>query len=617
MSQDFWWVEDKGEVHSALHNYISSLGDRQSYIHSDNLKYLRLYGNYNYHGMGNSDHSPTDSNGDQVRVTWNIVASMIDTVVAKITKNRPRPMFLTDDGDYSSQKKAENLNKFIEGSFYKMKLYDKGAKSFLDACVFGTGFIKFFISGSEIECERVFPNELFVDAEESIYNNPRNLYQTKWMHRSVLKKMFPKFKNAIDDSGQMSSSDSYIGSTERRSDMVNVLEAWHLPSEEDGKDGRHVISIEQAALLDEDYNKSYFPFGKQIWSDRLLGYFGQGIAEQLKGIQFEINKILRTISVAQHLVSIPKVMVESGSKIVKSHLNNEIGGVIVYSGTKPSYETFTAVPTELYNHLERLYTKAYELIGISQLSATSKKPSGLDSGVALREFNDIETERFVTVGRKYEQFYLDCARIIIDLATDLSEAGTDYSVQFNNNKFLQKIKFSEIKLDEDAYEMQCFPTSFLPSTPSGKLQSVQELINSGMISKEDGIRLLDFPDLSSVTSLMTAQTEIIDDILEKMVDSGNYLPPEPFYNLTLALQRSQLSYMKYKLAGVKEDRLELLRRFMGDTADLLKPPAPPAPPMMPESPEGLPPEMEAPPMEAMSAPEMGAPAVTTPQGEVI
>jgi len=579
----YWW-DNKEDVHKDITKYVSHIIDKQSNYSTDNLKYLRLYGNYQSVGLGAKDYSTDSSAGSSDnRVTLNIVASMVDTVSSKITKNRPRPMFLTEGGTYRDQKKAEKMNKFVEGSFYKMGLYAKGTQCFTDACVFGSGFAKFYTLAGDIKTERVFPDEILVDNDEAIYGNPRSLYQKKYVHRSVLKEQFPKFKEEIEQANK-DTSNNYLLSTyysqDYNMDMVTIFEAWHLPSSDKSKDGRHVICIDSVTLFDEEWKKDYFPFVMLKWSDRLLGYYGQGIAEQLLGIQYEINKILKVIQTAQNLVSIPKIMIESGSKIVKSHLNNQIGGIVVYSGTKPSYETFQAISPELYQHLERLYNKAYEIIGVSQLAATSKKPSGLDSGVALREFNDIETERFMTIGRRYEQFYLDSAKIILDLAKDLSEGEGEYSVKFNNKKFIEKINFSEINLDEDAYEMKCYPTAFLPSTPAGKLQAIQELLNSGLISKEDGLRLLEYPDLDSVTNLMNSQVEIIDDTLQSMVDSGEYIPVEPYLNLELALKRAQLSYMRYKLDGVDDERLELIRQYLTDIADMLAPPQAPAAPIM-------------------------------------
>ena len=60
-----------------------------------------------------------------------------------------------------------------------------------------------------------------------------------------------------------------------------------------------------------------------------------------------------------------------------------------------------------------------EVAGISQLSATSRKPSGLDAAVAMREYQDIESDRFQLVAQRYEKSFLDAAKIVLDMQRDI------------------------------------------------------------------------------------------------------------------------------------------------------------------------------------------------------
>ena len=127
------------------------------------------------------------------------------------------------------------------------------------------------------------------------------------MNKEVLKQMFPEYKALIDQA-----SDTYNKFATPPygdgADLVRVIESWHLPSGEEAKDGKHTICISNATLLDEKYEKDYFPFVFFRWGLRPVGFFGQGLAEQLQGLQLEINKLLRTIQVSMHLVSIPKLL---------------------------------------------------------------------------------------------------------------------------------------------------------------------------------------------------------------------------------------------------------------------------------------------------------------------
>lgn len=585
----FWWKNNKGDIHKSIYEHVTFLEKEQSYRNDNNLKFLRLYGNAEIIGMGLTGYSRVETPaGIQNRVTLNIIQSMCDTVTAKIAKNTPRPMFLTSGGDWSIQRKAKKLNKFCEGQFYSTQIYEYGKRIFLDSTIFGTGVLKIFRKGNKICVERVFPNEIIVDDAEAIYGDPRTLHQVKWVHKEVLKAQYPRHVGFID---QISDTERNFGSYKPQTQMIKVTESWHLPSTDDSKDGRHCITIENATLFDEKYTKNYFPFVFLRWAPRPLGFFGQGLAEQLVGIQVEINKILKNIQIAMHLGCVPKILLESGSKIIKSHLNNDIGTIVTYTGTKPDNWQLLQIPPELFSHLDRLYSRAYEIAGVSQLSAQSKKPAGLDSGKALREFNDIETERFILIGQAYERFYLDAARQMIDHARDIANEEGKYKVQVKGKRFFETIDWKEIDLEEDQYIMQCFPISGLSNTPSARLQEIQEYIQAGFLTKEAGIKLLNFPDLESDTNLIVASVDDIEHTIDTLLD-GEYVPPEPYQNLELGKMMVQMAYLRNKSEGAPEEVLELLRNWITDAEALLQ--STQAPPEQPTIPSEIIPQDQAP-----------------------
>ena len=565
---NYWWLANKNNLYQELFAYVKKLESRQSYRGADNLRFARLYGNYEQVGLGAFNYSKAEmSYGVVNRVTLNVIQSLIDTVVSKITKNKPKATFLTSGGDFSLQRKAKKLTKFVEGIYSYGDFYSKAALAFQDACIFGTGCLKVFIDQGQLKVERVFINEIKIDDVEAFYGKPRQLHQEKFIEKSVLIAMFPNKELEIDRASYPEAQ-SY-GQDANSKEMIQVIESWHLPSGPDAKDGKHTICISTATLFDEEYKKDYFPFVFFRWGEKPVGFFGQGLAEQLQGIQLEINKILRTIQVSMHLVSIPKLLVEASSKIVSSHLNNRIGGVIKYAGTPPQYAPLGGIPPELFSHLDRLYQRAYEISGISQLAAQSLKPAGLDSGKALREFNDLETERFMAVAKRYEKCFIDAAEIMIDMAKDLYESEGDFKVKARDGKFVETISWKDVNMDADKYLMEIFPTSALSNTPAARLADVQDLLAAGFISKEDGLKLLDFPDLEASLNLLNADNTNLEKVIETMIDKGEYFPPEPYQNLENVIRKVQQAYLLYKVQGAPEDRLELLRQYMEDAQNLL------------------------------------------------
>ena len=146
-----WWEASRTNLYSDVFAYLKALNDKQDYTTALNLVYARLYGNYQMYGLDAYNYARVETSAVTNRVTLNVIQNMIDTVVSKITKNKPRATFLTSGGDFSLQSKAKKLTKFVEGIFSYTEFYDKAAFAFLDSCSFGTVAIKIFEEDGQIK----------------------------------------------------------------------------------------------------------------------------------------------------------------------------------------------------------------------------------------------------------------------------------------------------------------------------------------------------------------------------------------------------------------------------------------------------------------------------------
>lgn len=565
-----WWTVKDEDAYKHIFETVSMLENRQNYRTLANIKHARLYSNLEVLGAYTGIYTTTvNDTALPNRLSLNVVKNCIDTVTSKIAKSKPRPIFLTEGGNWTLQKKAKNLTMFIDGSFDSMGLYKKKPDSFRDSGIFGTGATKFYPDYDKMEvcAERTVVEELICDDSDGIYGSPRVLFQRRLVNKEVLKAKFRKKGQAekIEEAGNGLPSSATFDS---KQDLVKVIEAWHLPSSKDANDGKHVICIDNCTLESEEWNKGYFPFSFDRWTKRILGFFGMGIAEELTGIQIEINKILKNIQLSMHLVAIPRVFVSNTSQVNLNGITNDIASIVKFTGnTPPTFYTPQAMAPDVYGHLWNLYGKAYEIIGVSQLSASSKKPDGLDSGAALREYQDVESDRFQIVGQRYEDGFLESALITIDMTKDLAKKGK-VNVKVDDQGSMKSINFADIDLDESKYLMRMFPTSILPTQPAGKMQKIIEYTQSGFLDKETAMDLMDFPDIKAATDKILSPRKIVLKALDQIVDSGKYEAPEPYYNLALAQNIAQLYYMDAKLKGVPEDRLELLRTYIDDVEAL-------------------------------------------------
>lgn len=575
-----WWELEGQNAADAIGHVISEIDKAQASRTAQILSSARLYGNIPMMGLNGVSYSGFGAAGSQStireRMSYNVVQSVVDTVTSKMAKNKPKPYYLTSGGSYKAQSNAKKRNKLITGIFFENDMYRMGELAFRDGAIWGDGPIKVFEKDGRVVAERRPCHSLYVDQVEAFYGKPRQMHEVMSVDRQILAAMFKRSKDVIEDANP---SPLQTVRQPNVSDAVMVRESWHLASGPKAKDGKHIISIGNAVLYSEAWEHDWFPFANFQWCPRLYGFWAQGLAEQLQTIQLELNKLLLALQVAYQRAGLMVWLVENGSKIVKAHIDNEIARIISYSGTPPSALTPPVVAPEIYQQIDTLIRRAYDLAGISQLSAAGEKPMGIDSGKALRTLGDIENDRFTTVGKQYERFYLDIGKIAMATAKDIAERDGHFEAVSPERSATRTIKMSADELgEEDGFVMQCFPVSALPDEPAERFQTVQEWVQAGWYSPDQGKRLMDFPDLEQLNGLENAMEDRLQEVLDAIADDGDFAPPEPYWNLN----RAGEMVLQYIVLGESQDlepeRLELLRRFR-DQVLMLQAAAMP-PPMM-------------------------------------
>lgn len=254
-----WWacpVEQRAEAVSGIIHLIKQYDTkRQSQYTLDE----QMYGNTNLSSVNGQRYSQQSGQKLTIRdrVTYNVVQAGIDTIVAKMSKNRPKPLFLTSGGDYKMQRKARKLDKFVDGVFYENDAYMLGGDGFRDACIRGDGLIHVFNHEDRVKFERVNPREIYVDPVEAYYGFPRQMHRAKNIDRDVVMQLWPKHKALIEQCDPAFTDIS--GQGENVSDQITVVESWHLRSGKDAKDGLHSINIDAGNIEDERWDEDVFP----------------------------------------------------------------------------------------------------------------------------------------------------------------------------------------------------------------------------------------------------------------------------------------------------------------------------------------------------------------------
>ncbi len=581
---EWWKAPDDMRLATELCATASYLKTNQAYRQRQLAVDVRMYCGlsvYSYAGSSVAKMDRTKTLPDD-RPTFNLIQVCVDTLVSRIGQNEPQPKFLTDGADYKERHLAQQLNQFILGEFYQVKAYDKAKRMFRDGLTMGPGCLKVFEGDNDkVAVDRVLVADLFVDDNDALNGQPQQMIQLKLVDRDKLLANAPNKKaEGIIEGTPQSYPDNSADTARTTADQIMVVEGWKLPSGDDPKapgyiPGRHTLATVNGVIFDEKWEKIKFPFVFFNYQDPFLGFWGKGIGTRLFGTQISLNRILYTICRAITLVGVPRVFIDQASKVVKAHNNNEIGVMVTYTGTKPSYEVAPCNAPELYSERDKMIDYGMRQEGLSSMQSQGEKPKGLNSGEAIRSADDINSDRFSETSKKYDQIFIDLAYLITDTAMDIAKRTGKYQTVYPNKDGTKEIDLPKMTILKNPFVIQCFNESSLPRTPAGRIATVTEQVQAGMLSIKEGRRLMRFPDLEQNEKLDNASEERIFQILDKIVDKGTYTPPDPFLDLALA-ETLVVQYINlYLAANLEEEKAEFLRKFFNQIQALKQAAVPP------------------------------------------
>ena len=562
-----WWKKDKRSMHSAVFSAVQYIDEIQSGRRNMGLSNLQMYSARlaSSFGVGNFQNGA----GDTARIKLNVVKSAIDTIVAHIATEKYRPMYLGNGASYEEKHKAQLLTKYMLGQFLYLKRHEKSLAVFRDAAIFGRGYEKFYEDPMQlgaVASERVFPDDIIFDEEETKNGAPRSLYQHKEVAAEVLAARFPQFEKSIMKAARIRTDGDVNFSIH---EPVSVLESWHLPSGPNAKDGRHAITISNRTLYVDDWKWRSFPFSSCPWGVPLLGWLPISAAEELTSIQIEVNYIAQKI---QRLMTLATSMVwkERGSDVGK--ISNREWGQYEYTGKPPIFQNISAVSAEYFHHLDRLYQRAFELVGVSLLSAQGNVPGNLESGAALRNYNNITAKRYQHINQMFENYHMESAERIYDTSCDIRAAGRDVGILVPGEDEFEKVLFSKGYLERNKFLIQAYPTPLLPEEPAGRLDDIATMAQSmPQVRGRLPLALAGYSDMKEVVAPLVLPYRIAEKQVDNILRGEEYEPPFAEMNLSIARETAQVALLdSHRMKDINSDKRTVLRRYIAQIDDLLQ-----------------------------------------------
>src|SRR3990167_2162274 len=187
----FWWtapVEKKPADSKAYEKVCDAarwLDQETGWRNTRRALWRRYYEGLDTSGLTALERIYLGAFGEDQPLTVNAVAAVVDAFVAKIAKNRPRPLVMTLGGDYKMRKRGEGMVKVLAGEFYAQDAYEQGPEAALDMAQVGDGFLQVFMRHGQIAYERVLSDHLLVDDYEADrgYRFVRQKIKTTLVHK--------------------------------------------------------------------------------------------------------------------------------------------------------------------------------------------------------------------------------------------------------------------------------------------------------------------------------------------------------------------------------------------------------------------------------------------------
>lgn len=598
-----WWdspTRERGDASKAT-------SDRWFNQHEGRYtEYSALMQQYSMAPVGNSpgDYESAGRHSEFVRLSS--MRAIVDTVVARYAKEQPRPVINTEKGRYRHRRYARQIQKALTGLFEQTKMYTQSPLAFRDACLFGLGFLKVCIHPKtlDISVERVHPGDVAWDTVDAFHGQPHELAHRVRMPRSVVARLFPDKRAKLRDVDQAQGVNQYSQVT---SDLVDVVEMWKLPSYPGAGDGVRSLTCSGIELEWEEWKFDFFPLVPIHYEHSFRGFSGEGLGAMLLGLQYSLNMDIESQEDSVRRASKVRVWVKDGADVAITQLEeDEDAAIYTYGTEKPTFEVAQALGSDAVEYTRWKIGQAYDLAGVSQLSASGQKPTGLDAAVAMREQQDIESLRFMRQQRAYEQLIVDVTNVILNFMHTYW-AGKGKKVKSPGKGFIETIDFDAVDLTRDQYEITVTPASMLPLTTGAKLQTVQELMSMQFISQAQAMALMGLPDIEAETSLATAAQDDLDSTLDgflfddptpeemssdtiasqmklaKKLDPMEreaeierikarvvYEPPGPEQANPENIKRAMSTLLREKHNDVPEARLELIREWILEARELIE-----------------------------------------------
>lgn len=503
-----------------------------------------------------------------------VIKNAIDTYTSKMSQTKVRPYFLPVEGGWKARKACRGSQQYFDEAFEAHGVNRLAIMALRDALEFEVGYV--WIDEEKQRPFKLPPWEAYIDPAEAHYDAISRAYiRQEYYPLSALE---PKLKKSSRLQGYLARDRTTKCVREIYYDLAGKM--------------RYEI-VDNEIIGEVKLQSPHCPIRWIFYNAPSHGMRTTSMLDDLYPIQITLDMIWRRIKDAAELTPANTVYLSKAlGDLKKTKISNRIGEVVEYTpiegGQPPVVSTPRPIDPMFLQLAQHLESMAYNTVGISQLSAQAKKPSGLNSGRALETLEDVESERHNLVLQDYIRFLVDIAKTMIEVLPDDADV-------LPRKVGRAKVSWKDVKAQRDLFSIQFSATSSLSKDPKTKLEQIEKLLQMGFVDKDFAASLLEMPDIEESYAITTAAHDAAQRIIERALD-GEAVTFNETINLELLMRECVVTTLRLDAADEDQETIERVIDLMRQVkiamdkvaAELAPPPLPaqPVPEMVPAAPVG-------------------------------
>ncbi len=534
-----WWDKDgdEGLRANALFNHARDIEERHSAQHENNLLYAQLYSNRELPsfdwGLGvrfDSSLSPVS------RLSENLAALTVDTLVSQVGKSRTRPVVILKGAPFTMKRRAKMLERAVYAEFLTQDAYGKFTGVFRDAGIFCFGAVRVDVEDDRVCIERLFPDNVLVDQQECLDGQkPLHVFIRKVLPLETVANNFGLDLEQLKLEYSIGKR-KYVDYRGVGYDRCVVIEGFRRAFKTaSGKmiPGRRVLAIQGTIIADEKWTEEWFPIEFFHWEDPVNGFYCPSEVESILPYQIRLNEINDLIRESQDLMARPRVLEHESARLSVGDLDNAVGRRVRWQGSiEPKALVWPAVSAEIYSERDRTVRSCLEFRGMTQLAAQGKLPANarLDSAAALRELTLVNDDRRAPLAARFEKFQLRVAELVINTINKNKLNIETVWWRGGKSPRAESMTWDDVNIERDRYVLHMDAASTLNMTPAGRRQELDDMLARQEITPEQYQAEYTNPDLEGLASLASAANEDIKSTIE-LLERGEYQAPNELQDL--------------------------------------------------------------------------------------